>query len=137
MGHYYVVLETEDGSKIVTEQLANGRTTWQENPEDLDYRSSFAKVIATKIGGMQVRDVKAFQETESQRESQASQSACKWYARGVCGKACGEVDSMKNLYNQSLTLKRNGVNVRPPTATVSNVPFVNFRDAYYANQKTL
>jgi hypothetical protein len=41
---YYLVLETEDGNKIVTERLEDGSLTWIENPEDLEDRNSLAKV---------------------------------------------------------------------------------------------
>ena len=43
-GHSYSVLETEEGSLIVTEKLADGTAAWQENPAGLEERNSLAKV---------------------------------------------------------------------------------------------
>merc|ERR1719183_1335881 len=43
---YYVVLETEHGSTIVTE-LREDTVTWDENPVDLEDRKSLAKVVRT------------------------------------------------------------------------------------------
>jgi len=43
--HTYVVLETEEGNMIMTELLEGQRPTFQENPADLEDRSSLAKVL--------------------------------------------------------------------------------------------
>lgn len=45
----YVVLWTEAGHAILTEKLADGSATWQENPRDLEHRNSLAKVIRTEV----------------------------------------------------------------------------------------
>jgi hypothetical protein len=104
--HYYVMLETEAGHRIVTEQLAAGHTTWQEDPDDADSRSLCAKVIRTVScnDGVTVREIKNYQERETR--TAASQSACKWYARGVCSKACGQAEIMRHQYRQANIMKR-------------------------------
>merc|ERR1712173_375574 len=43
--HYYVVLETAKGNVIVTEKLRDGTVTWNENPRDLEDRTSLARVL--------------------------------------------------------------------------------------------
>merc|ERR1712060_658677 len=43
--HSYIVLETDKGDEIVTEQNIDGMLTWVENPADLEDRNSLAKVV--------------------------------------------------------------------------------------------
>lgn len=44
--HYYVVLETECGNTILSEQsLLDGTVTWEENVKDLEVRNGLAKVV--------------------------------------------------------------------------------------------
>merc|ERR1719464_1164581 len=50
---YYVVLETEQGAKVVTERLPDGTTSWEENPVDLADRKSLAKALRTSGCGQQ------------------------------------------------------------------------------------
>jgi len=47
---YYVVAETESGCIFVTEKLADGTATWEENPRRLADRNSLAKVIRSADG---------------------------------------------------------------------------------------
>jgi len=58
---YYVVLETENGSVIVTEKIASNMATWEENSIDVDDRNSLAKVIRSgeTKAGITVQDVKS------------------------------------------------------------------------------
>jgi len=89
---YYLVLETDQGSKIVTEQLQDGNVTWQEDPEDLEARSTFAKVIKTGSwsAGVPVREMLTFCNREAERSTDAvSQSARKKYARTAFDRARG------------------------------------------------
>mmetsp|Transcript_66352 Transcript_66352/g.194190 ORF Transcript_66352/g.194190 Transcript_66352/m.194190 type:complete len:1053 (-) Transcript_66352:57-3215(-) len=92
----YVVLTTEEGSQILTEKLADGTVSWQENPEKLEDRNSFAKVIRSgscspsKKSTVTVSDIKAF-KGEIGRQS-SSHSASKHYAQGVFGRARGVAD---------------------------------------------
>jgi len=56
---YYIVLEAERGSSIVTEQIGD-KVLWEENREDLEDRNSLAKVIRTapcRGGGIRVQDL--------------------------------------------------------------------------------
>merc|ERR1711862_594372 len=46
--HYYIVFETERGSKIVSEKVLE-EAMWEENPVDLEDRNSLAKVIRTAV----------------------------------------------------------------------------------------
>lgn len=84
--HYYVVLETECGHKVVTEKRRNGQTTWFENPEDLDDRNSLAKVITSALGakGSTVRELRKYQVSCSLPGHGCVQSACEEYAKGAC-----------------------------------------------------
>merc|ERR1719162_558496 len=45
---YYLVLETEKYSSIVTERLNDGKLTWVANPEDIEDRTSLAKVTRSE-----------------------------------------------------------------------------------------
>jgi len=56
---YYLVLETETGSNIVTERLCDGQLSWIANPEDLEDRNSLAKLTRceTVSTGVTVRDM--------------------------------------------------------------------------------
>lgn len=59
---YFLVLETEEGNKIVTERLGDGQLAWIENPESLDDRKSLAKVIRRDIAntGITVAELKEY-----------------------------------------------------------------------------
>jgi hypothetical protein len=134
--HYFVVLETDEGNRIVSEQLSSGRATWQLNPDDLEYRTSLAKVLryVTCRDGAWVKDVKRFQQSQSQKK-EASQSACKWYARGVYSQASGEalkgvvsqplgeVEQMRQLYKQAQAQSKSGMAHRRP-ADLMTVPSI-------------
>ena len=43
--HFYTVLETKQGSIIVTEILENGAVSWVQNPNNLEDRNSLAKLL--------------------------------------------------------------------------------------------
>lgn len=83
----YIVLETEHGASIVTEQLCDGRVVWNENPADLQDRNSKAKVVRTadcEKAGACVGDLKAYKASESsQAITDVPQSRCKHYAQGA------------------------------------------------------
>lgn len=57
--HYYTVLETKQGSIIVTEILENGEVSWVQNPNNLEDRNSLAKLLfqVDCKEGLSVRDV--------------------------------------------------------------------------------
>jgi hypothetical protein len=44
---YFVTLEAECGTTVVTEMLADGSSTWEEGPADIDERLACAKVVAS------------------------------------------------------------------------------------------
>jgi hypothetical protein len=97
--HYrsYVVLETEQDHVIVTEKLADGTLTWEENPEALEDRNAFAKFIRSwdctqcKKSNLTVADMEAF-KTRCAGEDGASHSARKQYAQGTYNAARGVAD---------------------------------------------
>jgi hypothetical protein len=85
---YYVVLETEQGDAIVTEKLQDGSTTWTENPDDMEARSSLAKVIKTadwSDKAITVGDMKSYQSDALHDQSRggARHSERKNYAHSV------------------------------------------------------
>mmetsp|Transcript_123997 Transcript_123997/g.239133 ORF Transcript_123997/g.239133 Transcript_123997/m.239133 type:complete len:738 (-) Transcript_123997:146-2359(-) len=90
---YYLVLETEKGHKVVTEQRTDGYATWQENAEDLEDRNSLAKVLRLKecSNGITVQDYKHFQEGVIHRVGPygPTRSACKRYVRNGFALASG------------------------------------------------
>lgn len=73
--YYYVVLETDQGSTILTRQMGDGTVTWEENLVDLEDRNSLAKVIRTANcqAGIMVQDMRA-------HRAQVLQS-CTWDAK--------------------------------------------------------
>jgi len=88
---YYLVLETENGHKIVTERLANGKVTWEEDPDDVEDRNSLARVTRVKpaSASLTVRDMKAYHTTITKGSPGESitQSVCKRYARNLFARA--------------------------------------------------
>lgn len=81
---YYLVLETENGQKILTERLENGQVVWHENPENLEFRSSLSKVTRCEEchKGTTVRDIQK-RATSASQDSCASPSVCKRWARST------------------------------------------------------
>jgi hypothetical protein len=82
---YYVVFETEHGSKIVTEQLHEG-TSWEENLVDLEDRNSLAKVVraaTTRQAGVTVDELKCQQAKFSQEHSNAGDHRSRSYATSM------------------------------------------------------
>merc|ERR1719162_251397 len=52
--NYFLVVETETGHMIVMEQLSDGTTTFEEDPEHLQDRTSLAKVIVSQESNEEV-----------------------------------------------------------------------------------
>merc|ERR1712190_677111 len=78
---FYVVLETEQGTAVVTEKLANGNVTWKENPVDLEGRNSLAKVTRTadyRCASITIRALKChkIECTSSKHYAQGVYSRC-------------------------------------------------------------
>jgi len=83
-GHFFVVAETEAGSVIVIEKLADGTNRLLENPKELSDRLSLAKTIRSdECAGRQVRDLRAYQA-----ERDAGDDAK--YAQGAFSLVVGE-----------------------------------------------
>lgn len=92
---YFVVLETQEGNVICTEMLEDGRTTWEENPVDLEDRISLAKVLRTmecKASRNTARDLKMYVDKEAEHADSAPNFAkCKLYSRNIFMRARSHV----------------------------------------------
>jgi hypothetical protein len=63
----FIMLETEQGGAILTEQLADGSIAWSENPADLEDRRSLAKVSRTadcRSAGVTSLELKSYLQQE-------------------------------------------------------------------------
>lgn len=92
---FYVVFETEQGNKIVTEQLSDGLVSFEENPKDLEDRNSLAKVFrsvgCSTVGeGTTVRDIKVRQMKEFQQRAASKAVVRKRYSEIAYGWALKE-----------------------------------------------
>merc|ERR1711976_1090327 len=95
---FYVVLETEEGNLIVTEQLQNGKVAWDENPTDLEDRIALSKEVRSaecKRVGITIAFMKA----------RSAETSCKSYAQSSFNRARG--DSSK--HSKSGFFKRSSV----------------------------
>jgi len=107
----YIALETEGGSIIVTEKLADGSVAWEENPEDLEDRSSLAKFIrscacsCTKRTEVTVGDIEAYRK-EKAASFKSSNSGCKRYAQGVYNCARGLADRLDSGFGSKASWNR-------------------------------
>jgi len=107
---YFVVMESEQEHVVVTQKLENGETTWEENPVDLEDRSSVARVIrAVECRIPRTRasflDVKRFEAKEG-----ASITDGRIYAQQIFIQAVGGVSQMirsNNIKVKSLEADRN------------------------------
>jgi len=107
----YVVLETEAGHSIVTEKLRDGAVAWRENPADLEFRNSLAKVVrSVKCSCATVGDMKKFQITQNARslDGGASVATCKRYAQLTFCKASGEAPRLTSGFTRRTAI------VQPP-----------------------
>lgn len=77
---FYIVLETEQGSRIATEKLADGSVTWDENFESQELRDAEAKVLKTVEARATVKEMKA---ATSGNHTYSSCSERKRYAHGL------------------------------------------------------
>jgi len=101
----YVVLESEQGAFVVTEQLHDGTVTWEENPADLEDRNTLAKVVRTvdcTRAGVCIRDIKAYRSKEAYRATKSVPlSRCKRYAQGVFALAASHGCSGSGFWQRS------------------------------------
>eukprot|EP00408_Alexandrium_pacificum_P063045 CAMPEP_0171175192 /NCGR_PEP_ID=MMETSP0790-20130122/11106_1 /TAXON_ID=2925 /ORGANISM="Alexandrium catenella, Strain OF101" /LENGTH=904 /DNA_ID=CAMNT_0011640069 /DNA_START=53 /DNA_END=2767 /DNA_ORIENTATION=- len=86
--HFYVVLETSHGDQIVTEKLADRTVTWAENPAELEYRNSQAKVIRSVDCDTTVQHMKAHQ-SRAEHEGPSKRYAHDAFLRTVPGRQKG------------------------------------------------
>jgi hypothetical protein len=90
----YLVLETSEDNVILTEKLADGTVTWEENPVDLEDRNSLAKFIRSwdcsqcKKSIVTVGDMLGFRKLAISG-SGTSHSSRKLYAQGAYNRARG------------------------------------------------
>jgi hypothetical protein len=88
---YYIVFETESGSRILTE-LVQGCATWQENFSDLEDRNSLARVVrsANARTGITVQDLKHQRnQVVDARRSESSRCISRRYATSMFVAALG------------------------------------------------
>jgi hypothetical protein len=92
-GHrrYYIVLETENGHKVMTERREDGFITWEVDPNGLEERNSLAKVTRSKEcrAGGTLCDLDALAGSIRQ-DSSVSPSVCKRWARTTYFKMVGK-----------------------------------------------
>lgn len=94
----YIVLETENGSTIVTEKRRDGAVTWEKNPTDLQDRNALAKCVRSADCNdyrVTVGCMKSLQTKDSRLSvTNVSASECKRYAQGVFSRAVGKAGSI-------------------------------------------
>lgn len=96
---YFVVLETEEGAKLVTEKLPDMKVVLEESPASLCDRISLARVVRSadcSTALVDVESMRIYQALESRFSANfghgcASQSKCKRYAQSAFSRAAGEV----------------------------------------------
>jgi len=133
---YFLVLEIEEGHRVVTEQAGDGTLTWEENPEHLEDRTSLAKALraADCAQGVSVADFKSFQANLQLRAELGATtlSMRKRYARAAYSYAfgadsgnvrapwfhAGHGSSRKGKQDASLKTKAS----RPPSFTCLSAP---------------
>jgi len=112
--HYrsYIVLETAEGHSIVSEKLADGTVTWEENPKALEDRNAFAKFIRAwdctqcKKSNLTVEDMKAFKTRCEGLETGTTHSARKQYAQGAYNAARGVADRVDSGFGSKQCWKK-------------------------------
>mmetsp|Transcript_86086 Transcript_86086/g.152043 ORF Transcript_86086/g.152043 Transcript_86086/m.152043 type:complete len:1127 (-) Transcript_86086:71-3451(-) len=98
---YYIALETQEGSIIVSEKLGgHAMASWEENPSDVEDRNSLARVVRSgdcRVAGVSVRDMKGARASASFGEgatSAWSQRRCRLYAQDMFIRAMGGLDAV-------------------------------------------
>jgi hypothetical protein len=89
---YYVLMETEHGSIILTEGRQDGEVTWEEQPTDLEERRSSSKTLGSVACGqakITVKDARRYMEAHGAAYT-ASHGGCKRYAKGLYNWACSQ-----------------------------------------------
>jgi len=99
--HYYVVLQTGQGHLISTERSRDGTFSWEEDPGDVNDRSSLAKVFCSvdcRGAGLTVGKLRSYhiEQAELGRpgEGIVSSSTSKRYAHAIFDLALFAVDSL-------------------------------------------
>jgi len=94
----YVVLETEAGNVVMTEQLCNGVVAWDENVKDLEERNALARVIRTEaVSGVTLADMKIHltavsKEFASDVKKGGALSKSKHFTQAAFSRAIGKKD---------------------------------------------
>lgn len=91
--HYFVVLHTEQGHRVLMERLANGMASWSENLAALDDRVALARVMDsadTRGLGVTVATMRLHHAAEAKDAGRANAaSSAKRYAHSACSRAAG------------------------------------------------
>lgn len=89
---YYVALDTEKGTTIVTEQVEDA-VAWEEDAEDVEDRNSLAKVVRTACcrgAGVRVQDLRSYHaQKATQQVFRGTRSKSQVYATSVYTHAVG------------------------------------------------
>lgn len=98
---FYIMMETDQGHKIVTERLNDGKFSWVSNPEALEDRNSLAKVTRqeTVTTGVIVRDMKACQ---TKLTEEGATPSSKRYAQALFTRAVGAKRSSRSTSLRSI-----------------------------------
>lgn len=113
--HHYLLLETKEGGKILTERFSDGHLSWVDSPEDIDDRNSLAKLIRSGVaqGCISVKALKSFRAGLVHGVSHSSKS----YAKAIFDRLVG---SQRNG-NCRLALDRDLTAGRPFRAEAKDV----------------
>jgi len=92
---YFVLLETQEGTTVLTDKLANGLTTWTSNPTEFQRRATRAKVLRSEelTSKLTLKDIRKVKVAAS-ASAPASQSRRRRYAEAVLRKALGQADNL-------------------------------------------
>merc|ERR1711933_347696 len=85
---YFLTLETEGGHTIIVERVDAGTFSWSENPDDLQYRRSLAKVTRSRpvTSGVTVEGMKNFQKQLCNGDNLSNKRFCQamyYHAAGL------------------------------------------------------
>jgi len=125
----YVLLETEEGNTILTEQLKNGTITWEVNPAGIELRNSLARVLHTadcRNSGAIVGDVRSYQNRESELSSgRVSYARRQRYAHGAYNNAVHGAKAAEQVWGSAWWYKsksKQSTNPRPEEEHAESQP---------------
>merc|ERR1712066_354261 len=104
--HYFVVLDTQQGYKILTEKIRDGKVIWEESPKTLAGRIAQAKVtwsMACDQSGVTVATMREYRSRQADKGAVAQGgSRSKHYARGAYTLVARRTKIIKDSKEQSV-----------------------------------